>query len=236
MSTGVVIAGGDTRTKWVEWPVNWSAVWVGALAAVAAVLVFGLIGAAIGAQVQVADADGRIVDLRKIGLGALAFAVFSAFLAFVIAGWAAGKVAGIEHAEPAMLHGAISWLTALPLLVVLAGLGAGSYLGAWYGGAAGRPVWASAAEVPGRPDVLDPAASESDREAYRREMEAYRTKAKSWREDAPRAARNAALGTLTALLLGLMGSVVGGWMASGEPMTPTYRRSSLPAPGQPERI
>jgi len=41
------------------------------------------------------------------------------------------------------------------------------------------------------------------------------------------AARNGALGALTALLLGLMGSVLGGWMASGEPMTLThYRRRS----------
>ncbi len=35
-------------------------------------------------------------------------------------------------------------------------------------------------------------------------------------------ARNGALAALTALLLGLVGSVVGGWMASGEPMTFTY--------------
>jgi hypothetical protein len=33
------------------------------------------------------------------------------------------------------------------------------------------------------------------------------------------AARNAALGSLTALLLGLVGSVVGGWMGSGERMS-----------------
>jgi len=38
-------------------------------------------------------------------------------------------------------------------------------------------------------------------------------------------ARNGALGALTALLLGLVGSVVGGWMASGEPMTFTYHRT-----------
>ena len=32
------------------------------------------------------------------------------------------------------------------------------------------------------------------------------------------AARNGALGAITALLIGLMGSVIGGWMAAGEPM------------------
>ena len=43
--------------------------------------------------------------------------------------------------------------------------------------------------------------------------------------DAARAARNAALGGVAALLLGLVGAAVGGWMASGEPMTLTHYRS-----------
>ena len=38
------------------------------------------------------------------------------------------------------------------------------------------------------------------------------------------AARNAALGVVTALLIGLMGAVIGGWMASGEPMTFSHYR------------
>ncbi|MBV9173132.1 MAG: hypothetical protein JOZ81_23960 [Chloroflexi bacterium] len=43
------------------------------------------------------------------------------------------------------------------------------------------------------------------------------------------AARNAALGAVTALLIGLVGAVIGGWMASGEPMTvrrPVQRRAA----------
>jgi uncharacterized membrane protein YeaQ/YmgE (transglycosylase-associated protein family) len=43
--------------------------------------------------------------------------------------------------------------------------------------------------------------------------------------EAARVARNAALGALTAMLLGLVGAVVGGWMASGEPMTLTHYRT-----------
>ena len=37
-------------------------------------------------------------------------------------------------------------------------------------------------------------------------------------------ARNSAIGGVTALLIGLMGSLIGGWLASGEPMSLTYRR------------
>src|SRR4029077_5051170 len=75
--------------RWVHWPVNWSAVWVGALAALVAVLVFGLIGIAVGAQLL--GPEHRVVDLKKLGIGALTFSVFSAFVAFVIGGWITGK-------------------------------------------------------------------------------------------------------------------------------------------------
>ena len=34
---------------WVPWSVNWSAIWVGTLAALSAALVFGLLGTAVGA-------------------------------------------------------------------------------------------------------------------------------------------------------------------------------------------
>ena len=37
--------------------------------------------------------------------------------------------------------------------------------------------------------------------------------------------RNNALATAVALLIGLIGAVLGGWMASGEPMTFTHHRT-----------
>ena len=39
------------------------------------------------------------------------------------------------------------------------------------------------------------------------------------------AVRNNALATAVALLIGLIGAVLGGWMASGEPMTFTHHRT-----------
>jgi hypothetical protein len=51
----------------------------------------------------------------------------------------AAKVAGVRRSETAILHGAIAWLVAVPLLVVLASMGAASYFGGWYGGLAGLP-------------------------------------------------------------------------------------------------
>jgi hypothetical protein len=175
-----------------HWPVNWSAIWIGTLAALAVALIISLIGAALGAH-QLGSA-AKIAKWSDVGLGALVFAVLGAFFSFVAGGWIAGKINGYRHAETDMLHGAIVWLVAVPILVVLAALGGGTPFGAWFGGLALTPAWASQNAV-----AADPAAAA--------------------------AARNAALGTLTALLIGLVGSVIGGWMASGEPMSLTSYRT-----------
>jgi len=171
------------------WPLSWSAVWVGPLAAIALALIFGLVGIAIGAH-RVGQPLGAWHDMSFL---ALTWSVFGAFISFVVGGWAAAKVGGFRRSETAMLHGAIAWLIAVPIVVAMASLGAAAYLGTWYSGLAGTPVWAAAAAT------QDP--------------------------NAALAARNAALAAVTALLLGLVGGVVGGWMGSGEPMTFTHYRT-----------
>lgn len=165
------------------WPVAWSAVFVGALSALAVGVLIGLIGYAIGAhQLSASPA----IDWGNVRLVSAIFSIGGAFFAFVVGGWVATRIAGFLRAETA-LHGAIAWLVALPFLMVLGALGAGGYLGGWYGGLAGVGA------VP-----LDPAAAA--------------------------AFRNTAVATVVALLLGLVGSVLGAWMASGEPMTFAYYR------------
>jgi len=210
--------------QWVHWPVNWSALWVGALASLAALLIFGLIGIAVGAYAL--GPENRIVDWHKFSIGALIFSVLGGFLAFVIGGWVTGKIAGILRAEPAMLHGAITWLIAVPLLVAAATLGAANFMGAWYGGLAGTPAWAAATAAPfERPEPLAANATAEERAAHNATMAEYQRKVDEWRRDTPKVTRNRALGAVTALLLGLVGSVIGGWMACGEPMTFTHYRT-----------
>ncbi len=172
----------------VSWPVNWSAIWIGALAALAAGALFGLLGSAVGAQTET-----RVVNWHKVRLGALVMSVFGSFLAYVIGGWGAGKVRGAGRAEDSMLHGAVAWLVTIPILLMLAAVGAMNAYGVWYGGLAGTPAWA--------PPVIsgDPHTAII--------------------------ARNGAMAAFAALLLGLIGSVIGGWMASGERMTFTHYRT-----------
>jgi hypothetical protein len=182
----VVVPADDLVDGSTYWPINWSAIWIGSLTALAIALIVSLIGAAVGAH-QLGP-GGRILKWSDIGIGALAFSVIGAFFAFVAAGWVAGKINGFRRAETDMLHGAIVWLITVPLLVIMAAIGAGTLFGGWYAGLAGVPVWVTPGAV-----AADP--------------------------NAAAAARNAALFAVTALLIGLVGSVLGGWMASGEAMT-----------------
>jgi hypothetical protein len=184
----VIIGPGGIATK--AWPVYWSAIWAGALSALALALIFGLIGTALGAH----QVGKKVVNLHDMTFWGLVFSVAGAFFSFVVGGWVASSIAGLRRAEDAALHGALSWLVALPMLLVLGALGAASFFGGWYGGLAGTPVWASASNV-----TADP--------------------------NAAMVARNSAIGAVTALLIGLVGSCIGGWWASGEPMSLTYRRA-----------
>ncbi|HEY3198883.1 MAG TPA: hypothetical protein VGJ57_12805 [Nitrospirales bacterium] len=171
----------------MEWPIAWSAVWVGALAALAVALIFGLAGIALGAH----KVGVSLTNARELGLGALFFSVCGAFFSFVVGAWITSKLAGYRQAEPAIIHGGVVWLVTVPMLLILAALGAGTYFGGWYSGLAGTPTW-----VGSRP--VDPNA-------------------------AAIVSANA-LGAAAALLIGLVGSVIGGWMGSGEPMSPWHRR------------
>ena len=169
---------------WVAWNVNWSAVWIGALAALTAALIFGLLGTAIGATSM--DRFSSFTTITRIEV---AMVICSAFFAFVIGGWCAGKITGAGHSERTILHAAVAWLVATPALVLLLAAGAGNAFGGWYGGLVISP-FAAAAGTPATPDQV----------------------------------RATALAAVTSLLIGLVGSAIGGWMASGEPMTFTHHR------------
>lgn len=173
------------REVWQAWPVYWTPVWIGALTSLAVALIFGLIGIAIGAHKI--GTDAQILKWAQVSRGAVVWSILGSFLSFAVGGWAAASVAGIRRAEPAMLHGAISWLVALPLLIIMVGIGSGNAFGGWYGGLVSAPAW-GAHGLPADPNAAI-------------------------------ASRNAALASVTAILLGLMGSVIGGWMGSGQPMT-----------------
>ena len=189
----------ELEPGWGPWPV-WSAVWVGALSALAVGLIIGLIGYAIGAHQLTAP---RTMSFHGARVITTIFSVTGAFFAFVVGGWVAARMVGARRAEPAILHGVTAWLVTIPMMLLLAALGATGMWGSWYGGLVASAAWVATA--PTTPEIAA-------------------------------AVRNGALATVIALLLGLTGSVIGGWMASGEPMRlGYYRRRALDAFERPHR-
>ena len=172
--------------EWLVWPIAWSAVWVGALTALAVGLLIGLVGLALGASEAAPYVDWK--ELRLIGV---IFSVGGSFFGYVAGGWVAARIAGRVRSEPAILHGAVVWLVTIPILLVLGAIGAAGYVGGWYGGLS---------------TIASGATPLSD-------------------ADLALATRNNALATAAALLIGLIGAVLGGWMASGEPMTFSHHRT-----------
>ena len=113
-----------------------------------------------------------------------------------------------------MLQGAIVWLVAVPLMALAGAIGAGGYVGGWYSGIAGGAAPTTTRAVSVNRAVPSATGATSD----------LPTLNLMTTDDFAKATRNSALFAITSLLLGLMGSVIGGWMASGEPMTFTYHR------------
>ena len=211
--------------RWAHCHVNWTAISVGALTSLSIALLFGLIGIALGAHLL--GPENRIVEMKKLGVGALIFSVCGAFFSAAAGGWVAARIAGILHSEPAIIHGAIVWLVTVPLIVMAAAVGAGSMLGGWYGGLA--PASTTTANGPFvRPDPLVVSATPDEIASYNTRLAEYNGNVKQWQDDTPRVTRNSALGAITALLLALVGSAIGAWIACGEPMNFSHHRTRKP--------
>src|SRR5947208_10561865 len=153
MREGGTVVRGDS---WTAWPVYWTPVIVGALASVVAVVLFGVIGTAVGSWK--AGSEGRVTDFSGIGRVAVAYAVFASFLAFVIGGWVTARIAGIRRAEPAILHAAIAFLVATVVLLAMAIFG-GAVLNGWYAGLAPSPAVPTQAGQPVDPNAAKSAAA-----------------------------------------------------------------------------
>lgn len=206
------------HVKWVQWPTSWSAVIAGSLTTLALLLMFGLIGISLGAHLW--GPSQVVLEWKTLAWLGLAFNVFGVFFSFAGGGWVACRVAGARYSEYGMIQGAMVWLVTLPILVFCAAQGAGSFMGSWLGGlASNHPAWNY-----GQDSFQGTTATIAPQE---------KVKATTIDETAAaKVTRNAALGIVAAFLLGLMGCVLGGWMASGEAMTLSHwsnRKTIIPS-------
>lgn len=141
--------------------------------------------------------DARVLKWAEIPVATIVFSVFGAFLASAIGAWVAARMSGARLAEPAILQGVAAWLVVMAIVITLAAL-AGAH--SFAGGYLGN-MTPPGAPAPTSPTPVDP--------------------------NAAIAIRNAAVGSILGILIGLMGAVVGAWIASGERLDSLahYRRT-----------
>ncbi len=142
--------------------------------------------------------DARVLKWADVPLVTIVFSVLGAFLASALGAWIAARISGARLAEPAILHGVVAWLVLMGIVITLAAFaGAHSFVGGYLGNMT----------PPGAPAPAGGAGAPVD-------------------PNAAIAIRNAAVGSVLGILVGLMGAVVGAWIASGEPLTLAHYRTT----------
>src|SRR5256885_5481574 len=101
--------------NWRPWPI-WSAVWIGALAAIAVGLIIGLIGFAVGAHELTAP---RFTTWKNVRIITTIFNIGGLFFAFVVRGWVAARVSLLRRSDATMAQGARARLLPIPMQLVL---------------------------------------------------------------------------------------------------------------------
>ncbi len=103
---------------------RWGPIVGGLMTTIALLLLFTLLGLAIGLAVFEPNDDPTTV-----ATSAAVWSAISAVLAFFIGGWVTGKTAAVENDDNALLNGFMVAATALFLILVFGGLGIGNAFG-----------------------------------------------------------------------------------------------------------
>jgi hypothetical protein len=185
----------ETGTGRTGWRLSWTAVIAGALLAIAAHVVLGLIGAALGLAAAPADSKG-------LGAGAGIWALLTPFVATAVGAWFACRLAAASDDATGNAHGILVWCIGLIAgALFLAGTLASGAMsaGTASSGNAGAAQRALRGELGGAP---------ADRTATNAPG-ATREQARARADDAAKAAATAAGGGALASIAGLIGALVG---------------------------
>jgi hypothetical protein len=193
--------------------IRWGPILAGLFASLTTLVVLGVLGLAVGLTSY--DAGD---PLSNFGLGAGIWSAVSTILAFLVGGWLAARTAATQGRNSGVLHGAMVWVVAIPLVLYLLSSGLGALLNtagnvAATAAAAVAPAAAAIAEDAATPaaqaTVQDVGASVQATVSAVGEQVTPETV-----ENATETASSAAWGTLIALLLGLGAAAFGGLLGA----------------------
>lgn len=104
---------------------SWGAIFGGAFIALAAMVLLGALGVAVGASTIDPAEDGS-PSVSALGLGAAIWWLISGILALFAGGWVAGRLSGLRRRAEGTLHGLVTWglYTAVAMVVTTSVVGA----------------------------------------------------------------------------------------------------------------
>lgn len=178
--------------------VRWGPILAGLATALTSLLFLSLLGLAFGLTVVnagTAAAEGGAP--QGTGTTSAIWAGLSALIAFFLGGWVAGKTGAIFDRGWGAMNGALVFLVAVPVTLLLASLGMGAILGtlgSFAGGLNADPTTAQGAAEQARQATQNIQPIDVARAAER--------------------ARNAAWGTLLGMVLGFGASTLGGMLGT----------------------
>ena len=204
--------------------VRWSSVLAGLFTTLASMIVFTVLGLAIGLSTFDAQNPG------SFGIGAGIFGAVSAIISFALGGYVAARTTAVAGSGNGTLNGAMVWIVAIPLIVNMLGAGIGSLLGTATDVATTAAVTAAEVAAPVVQEAAEDVAANPAAQATVAEgVEAVATQAQGAAadiqeqvenispQDVENAARNvsgAAWGTLLALGLTLAAAAFGGLLGT----------------------
>lgn len=174
--------------------VRWGPIAAGLSTALTSLLMLSLLGLAIGlTMVNAGDAAAQGAAPAGLGRNSAIWGALAALIAFFLGGWVAGHSAAIFNRGWGALNGALVFLAAVPIILVLASMGLGTVLGS---------LGSLAGSLNPDPGTVQNVADQARQAAQNTQpIDVARAAAN---------ARNTAWGTLLGLVLALGASAVGG--------------------------
>ena len=177
--------------------IRWGAIIGGLFAALATLVVLGVLGMAIGLT---AFDPGEPVG-EGFAWGAAIWGIITAIAAFFLGGWLAGRTAAFQGHRNGLINGTMVWATSVALVVLLLGSGITALVGASAQAVGGMAMQAQARQdQPMLRSEAQPASGRIDVQVSERDI-----------EQADRGATSAAWWTLVSLLIGLGAAALGGY-------------------------
>ncbi len=184
--------------------IRWGPIIAGIFAALSTLALLSLLGLAIGASNV--DTGSRA---RDYGIGAGIWGGLSVLVAFLVGGWLAARTAAVRGEHEGLLHGAMVWAVAIPLLLYLLTSGVSSLVGTAATTSA-QVAGAAAGQAANNPAVQ--ATAQAGAAGVQATAQALTNPQNVTRVAGTTA--KAAWGTLGSLLLGLGAASLGGYFGS----------------------